>query len=305
MVLDPYYWSGDQTYYRAFYTTREGVGLGDSFADYNGILGSSEPGYFLLVMACYSWLDKDVLMSLLNGLFGFLLGRGLVALNTSRIVMLLVAVNYYLLMLYLAADRLKLALLFVLLSAVRAGAWQYVMLTFSMLSHVQTAVLIIGRVLANLIPTLRILLAGRLRLQLLLAPVVVVFLGLPLWYLREYVATKAEVYMGGVQQGVSPLLKPLAFAAITLVYTSGRRLEALALHAPLIIGSAMVGSERLAVFSYFIFMYYGVQVRGGLNLGVLSSCAYFAFTGVVFMFDVVTYGTGYYWKISILERLFG
>jgi hypothetical protein len=303
-VVAPYYTGGDQLYYRAFYETRSGSSFADSFVDYQAILGSNEPGYFLVVMAFSRWLDKDALMAMMNALLGYFLGQGLVKINASRFVILLLAGNYYLYVMYFAADRLKLAVLFLLLAMAKP---RYARLAYfaAIISHLQSIVLLVGRLLGEGIRNLWPLLRGRLRRDAMWAPLVILILTVPVYFLRDYAVNKLEVYTWVASQGSVSLLKPAAMLAITLFYAPGRRIEAASMHLPIMVVSSLVGVERLVLFGYGIFMYYGLQVRRGLNFGVLMSSLYFAITGVVFIFDVVNYGTGYYWTTPPIMRIFG
>ncbi len=110
--------------------------------------------------------------------------------------------------------------------------------------------------------------------------------------LQEHLVNKMGVYIN--QLGIVGVSKVFLFLLMTLYYAWSKRTEIIALFFPILILAFLFGGERLVIFGYFIFMYYGLQSHRGLNLGVVVTSFYFAVKGVLFLYDVVVYGDGFY-----------
>lgn len=72
-LILPFYSAGDQISLRHVYEMLPNLGFLEGFFYYNGTLDSQEPGYFLLVYVFSGFMDKDLLMSLLNAVLGYYL----------------------------------------------------------------------------------------------------------------------------------------------------------------------------------------------------------------------------------------
>jgi hypothetical protein len=96
------------------------------------------------------------------------------------------------------------------------------------------------------------------------------------------------------QSGVLGLFKVLLFMLMSLYYAWPKRLEIFALFIPILVFTAFFGGERFVILGYFVFMFYGLQVSRGLNLGVIATSSYFAVKGILFLDNVFVYGDGFY-----------
>jgi hypothetical protein len=301
----PYYVDGDQVMYRYFYDTREGVDLAVSYEDYGNLIGSQEPFYFALVTAFSGWCDKDLLMSLFNGMFGYFVGRGLALLDASKIVTALLAVNFYMVILFFSAERFKLGVLFISIAFMYRGLARYAAVVVAVMSHVQVLLVIVAQLVANAAKALPLLLRGRVERRVLWTVLGPVLGSVALVPVIEYTLNKLAYYHEGSKEtGAALLMKPVVFFALTAIYAGRERVAGLALQATILSATAVVGTERLVIFSYMIFMYYGLQVRRGVNAGVLLTCIYFAATGIVALSDTYYYGNAFYWKIPTIMRFF-
>jgi len=291
-LILPFYSAGDQISFRHVYEILPNLGFLEGFFYYNGALDSQEPGYFLLVYVFSGFMAKDLLMSLLNAALGYYLGLWLISKNVSWRIIALLSLNFYLLVLFFSAERLKLSLLFVLMASAYSGVFRYSYLCFAIFSHVQTALLLVSKLCANISISMLRMFRGRLALRLLFSLVGALFMAGLLFTLREHILSKMEVYMalGG---DVTQLIKPLIFTAFTLYYARHRWFEAISMQAPIILAAFIVGGNRVVLFSYFVFMLYGLQFRRGSNFGVYLFSTYFFVKGLIFITNIISYGTGF------------
>jgi hypothetical protein len=93
--------------------------------------------------------------------------------------------------------------------------------------------------------------------------------------------------------GVGGMLRPAVFAVLAVLYAD-RKLEAFIASSSVVVLAFFLGSERLTIFSYFIFMYYALQYNRGLNVVVIATSIFFAIKGFVFMKVAMEYGDGFY-----------
>ena len=61
----------------------------------------------------------------------------------------------------------------------------------------------------------------------------------------------------------------------------------------MVIAVFMVGGDRVNIFGYFAFLYYGLQIRRGWNFGVLATSLYFTYSSIGFLINVFQLGDGF------------
>ena len=141
LLLFPYFTGGDQVHYRLFYDGVVGRSPAEAFSFYSDTLGSSEPGYFFLIYFFSGFVSKDILLSLINFLFTYFIFLWLLTNRVRFYIFPLLLLNFYFLVLLFSAERLKLSLLFFLMSYFSVGVIRYVLFGFSLFSHAQVLML--------------------------------------------------------------------------------------------------------------------------------------------------------------------
>ena len=48
------------------------------------------------------------------------------------------------------------------------------------------------------------------------------------------------------------------------------------------------------MIGYFVFLYYALPIRNGLNIGVVATSIYFLFASLNFLTKVIEHGDGFY-----------
>lgn len=299
-VLLQYYVSGDQAYYHSFYEAIPEYGFKDGFIYYTSALGSMEPMYYVLTYFFSGLVDKDILMSFINSLFYLLLIRLLVRNKVSFPIICLLLFNFYLMVLLFAAERLKVAIFFMLFALSFSGSLRYWFLGLSLISHVQVVFLIAGKLIASFVDYAKPLLNGKLKYGAISTFGAAIIVFLVMYLLRDHIFSKFEAYSslgesgGSYSGGFSAMLKPLIFLLFSLYYARQKKLEVFSMHFPLLVAAFLIGEERIVIFSYFVFMYYALQVNRGENLGVIVFSFYFLVKGIYFIGKIYTYGNGFY-----------
>lgn len=292
MIIYPYYIKGDQFGYRAFYDGVIELGFRDAFAFYRASLGSSEPIYFALVYFFSGFVDKDYLFSALNGMLAFVVSRLMENRGMRWYVGPFIFFNFYFFVLLFAAERLKVALLIFGIAYLLKGVARYSSLVVSILAHVQVILLACSAQAFRAEAIMRAFLKARLNKEsAILAGVIILLLAITP-FLANHVYAKYKYYQSF--GGFLEIVKPLIFTILACLYARWRSFEAIIASMPILVAAFAIGADRVVIFSYFTFLYYALNYRGGLNVGVLVTSIYFAFKGCLFLVSVITFGDGFH-----------
>jgi hypothetical protein len=296
--IAPYNSEGDQQHYNKFYDGISSYSYLEGLIFYRSALGSSEPVYYSMVWLLADLIEKNSMMSLLNALLGTLLFQWMFKHRVSMFVIAMQSMNFYLLVLFFAAERLKLAVLFLMISVYLLGWLRYLFIGFSVLSHAQMVILIVARMFSTYTLELASILHGYIRRK----TIILYFFGIAAFIailvpIYPHILQKYNHYSFRVSQ-VSvwyEIIKPIIFMLMTLPYALklNTGLESFYMHVTLTIAIMFVGNDRLVIISFFIFMYYALRVHRGLNLGVLVLSVYFGIKGIVFLNKIFLYGNGF------------
>ncbi|MGH8601214.1 MAG: hypothetical protein ACREXR_00010 [Gammaproteobacteria bacterium] len=289
--LYPQYSEGDQTNYRMFYDVASLLPISDAFYVYQQLLGTSEPLYFLLTYALSGVLDKDFLFSFVNSMISYFVVSWMLKSRVSFLFLPLLLTNFYVLVLFFAAERLKIGVLFFLFAA-RAGQFNsYLFSALAIFSHLQMSVPAVILQIIRLQKDFLRLAQGFLTKKLFLSCFCIFVLALMAIPLLEHATGKLIFYMSA-SGGLAEILKPLVFLMLSVYYANDKFVAFLS-SAQIVLLSLLVGSDRLVIFSYFLFMYYGLKVNRGVNFGVAVSSLYFSVKGIIFIQSVLECGEGF------------
>lgn len=288
-----FYVNGDQVFYTRFYENVSRYGFFGGYIYYNAQLGAREPVFYVLVFLLSPFIQKAVLFSFINAVLGFFLAKGLLRLKMVPILLLPLASNLYLITLYLSAERLKVSLtFFVIALTLRNSKLRNMFLGLSVLSHFQSAILIIPQYSRIISDTMKKLLHGKLyyksfKLFFLFIAGVGLFV-----VFQDALLRKISGYSDSYQ-GITNIINPLIFCLLTVYFRINKKFETVVLHLPIIVAAYFLGDMRMTIFSYFIFMFFAVQYKRGLNFWVLISLIYFSIKGFGFLERVLLYGNGF------------
>lgn len=293
LVLYPFYSSGDQTQYRVFYDSVSNMGLIEAFIYYRGALDSQEPGYFLLSYMFSGLLPKDVLFSALNGFLVYFLYLQLMNKSTSIIVLLLLSTNFYLMVLFFSAERLKLALTLLVAANYYRGVSRFSLTLVAISSHITVVVLAAAKFMLYLKKVLQRLFTGIiLKRELLTLIALALISSIFIALLFDHLSHKFVAYNSQEESPLIAVIKTSIFVLTAILYSKDR-IEPVIAGIPILIAAYFFGSDRMVIFSYFLFMFYAVEVRGGLNFWTVISSFYFSAKGLIFIYQFVNYGDGF------------
>lgn len=291
LLIMPFYTDGDQTQYRKVYEALPDLGLTEGFLFYGGNLGSQEFVHFILSWVASRFVDKDLFIAFSNAILAYVIMSLFQKWRVSVIIaLLLLLTNFYFLVLYFAAERLKFGFIFLALSMIYIDHVKrfFGFATLALISHAQVIIVYVSilfnvfvRQIVKLFRTSTVS-----KSSLLFAP----FLFIPPLLVGNHLFSKFQSYYS--ERDLTELARILVFLLLALWY-SKKKMETFIMFIPMVITVYMVGGDRVNVLGYFAFLYYAMQFKGGWNFGVLATSAYFSFASIDFLVNVFQYGDGF------------
>lgn len=287
LYILPYYQFGDQASYRFFYAY---VGDLDTLEWYlywsEYTISTTEPVYVFLSWLCSKvGISKDIYISLCNAIFVYFLinAMQLKKYNMHIIIIIIIVLNYYFLVLYFAAERLKFAILFVLLYMLNSDKkYKDSFIFLAILSHSQILIGYLSYLFKELITNYKKL---NIKLIFVLSILVILLLG-------KHILGKILFYIS-FDNDILELNKIALFFILALYYSQNKK-ETVLLFIPLSIAILFLSGDRLNIFGYFIFLYYALQVNRGINLGIISTSLYFSYKSILLLQNIIVHGDGFY-----------
>lgn len=292
--LSDYYLYGDQFYYRNFYSLAENLDFSEVVILANSKLGSVEPFYPFLVWVFSGLVPKIIFVSFSNAILAvFTLRLGKLVGGSPIVVSLVLLSNFYFYVLFFSAERLKYGFILFFLGLIfwTSGKLNksFASIFFSVLAHTQMLIMLLGNVLNVVIDNRRKIFNIRFIPVFVVLGVLVVGMFV---YLLPHLLGKFSAYSNRAFD-LSGLVKIFLFSSMTLWYAKFSRHAFLQL-LPLVLASAVLGSERIVMLVYFLFMYYSIGVRRGFNFGVLLVNFYFFIKTIYFVQNVIVHNNAFY-----------
>ena len=296
LIISSLYTGGDQIGYKNAYSLIEGLGIREAFPIYDHNVSSPEYMHFLITyIGVNAGISKDILMSVLNGLLAACSFKIFKLWGVDyRVSCLIIFSNFYFLVLYFAAERLKIGFIFLTFSLlhVKKPFKSYALAIFSIWSHfsllfIYSAAWIhefYGNSSLKTPPGER---KKLLMFLLIIPPLVFVFYESKMlfWKLGTYVQQNANFSLMGIMPIVIIILMSGVYARDLL--------KSFFVFAPITIFIIIMGGSRLNMLAYFIFLSFALRVNGGINLGVLISSLYMLYKSIGFMSNVLDHGHGF------------
>lgn len=300
LIIAPYYIGGDQRTYISVYDKLFKLDFQEGFEFYTQTLTSKEYVHYSIIwLASGLGVDKNLVMAVSNAFLAYFAMRVFEKWRVSIFVAItIVLANYYMLVLYFAAERLKFGFLFLVLSMlyIKRNNRFYMLAGLAIFAHAQVLLLYVSMLftqvsmfLARFFKTFEFSIKKIFIFMMVLAPIA--------YFLAEYILDKSAKYATGNAFGAGVGLK-IDFTRIVLLlmlslWYSKNKKETVLLFIPLMVAVSVVGGDRVNMMAYFVFLYYGLQCNRGLNFGVLASTAYFTFKSYGFVADIIKYGDGF------------
>lgn len=289
--LSPYYFAGDQFFYRKAYTIMSGLSFWDARALYQTQIGVREWGHFILMWAASSLeINKDLFNSFLNAIIAAKIAQIFLEKNVSAIsILALVATNFYLYVLYFAAERMKVGFLFFLYAFQHRDCLVRLPLISFLVAGTHMSLLF-------LMPALALNYLKKFDFRSLIGVcflVVMSLLGIALViYSFEYVLWKVTFYIQNSQPTTWGVASACLFFGGAIFYAK-KKLDVVLVFLPLIALGLLVGSEQVTILFYAVFAWNALTYKSGLNIGFISTTIYFAVKSYIFVANIFSTGQGF------------
>lgn len=303
LVVFPYYTEGDQSHYIKFYEAMESLDIVTGYVAYLNYLGAVEPLYYLIVYLGSGFISKTLLFSIFNAILAYYLSKTLIALNVNKVLIFSLLLNYYLVVLFFAAERLKVSMTFFLISFHQRTLFKsYFFILLSILSHLQAMLLVVATKFTFIFSEIKRFFPRSVLKRMFFYMLIAGAVFGAIIFMFDGLRRKFEIYSAVVR--VDGVIKPMVFMALTLLYAQRNYFKIILIFIPLTVASVIVGPDRIVIFCYFVFFAFAVQVRRGLNVGMILTLCYFLYQGVDFVINIIKYNTGYIFKLKNLALIY-
>ena len=297
LYFAPYYSAGDQISYTNYYNSVVGKSIFGAYLLQIKLLSSYEPLYALFVWVFSRVIEKDTFDSLMNLFLCYSAVKLFLHLGANRFfIFLFVLANFYMLVLYFAADRLKLSFLFFFLGFdafyTKKEIRSVPLFLLSILSHLQILLFLFSVVSILLMENgLKIFTRLVINLkELLLIISISVFVLVILIFFYEHIINKLEFYLS---DSITEIFKPSVFLILSLFSSTNKR-YVVASFIPLLIAAFIVSGDRIVMMAFLLFLYYSVGERGISRGMVWITALYFTYKSYFFVQSIVLHGNGFY-----------
>lgn len=298
LIIGNLYYDGDQIYYTEAFNLVKGLNLTEAFVVYRSKITSEEPIHFIII-----WLfsnlgvEKNLLMSVLNALLVYTLVRILLKWKVLNwVIFAIIISNFYILVLFFSAERLKISILFLFISVLlyeqRIKSVFFAFL--AVLTHSQTILIILAKFLGEFIFKIKKL-NNIFSFKNIIGKLLIILLFVSLFFfLKDHLLSKYSSYSDLSKQKslLTNIWQSLVFLFFSIGY-SKNKLETASIFLFVIIASSLVGSDRITIIAYFYFMFYALRFNRGFNIGVILSIFYFGYKSIIFISNILQNGHGF------------
>ena len=299
LFLAPYYFASDQIQYIGAYNAVYGHNFIDGFLAYRGYLSTEEPIHYTIVWIFSNLgFTKNVVMATANSVLAYLLMRTLVEWRVSIYVALaLVLTNFYVLVLYFAAERLKFGFIFLLLAVLftkRKGSSIFLAIV-AIMAHIQLIILYTAQLFsASMQSFMTGIKISKSFYKDAFLYLFVALLVVAAWtVLGDHLIYKLGAYtVREHNNSIFGVWKSCVFLVLALIY-SREKFKTVCAFSIVIASVIIVGPDRVNMMAYVLFMFYALQYKRGVNVGVAITSIYFAFKSIGFVLRIIYNGHGF------------
>lgn len=289
LFLHPFYIYGDQEFYRDFFKNINNYNeISEAFYFYRNTVGATEPLYLIFSKIISFFFDKDIIYSIINGVFlgvatSLLMRRGL-----NIFLAIIFVFNFYVMTLFFSAERLKLGLLFLGVFFLMKSNWRFVFLIAAPLFQFQLIIPISSWLIWRFYGGIRSI---KLSVLFILIALAILMYYQFYDYLVVYIGSKLESYQDAGWGGGVALVKPLVFIGVAFFAVERENyLRFIFSVTPILVASYFFGSERQTLLAYAVMIYFWSKKRCGFNFPLILASLYFFAQGLFFVDEFLKSG---------------
>ena len=251
LILSGWYTDGDQVGYHLAYELVRGLGPTEGRVVYNIKITSNEGVHFwFLLLSGIIDIDKNLFMSVINGILSAYILLLLFRWEANFwLAIAIVMTNYYLYVLYITAERLKLALLFLVLSLLfnKTRIKFIIFLITSIFAHFSIIIIYSGSFLASLADKFAMWRSDKLLINYFLCILIASLLVITNF---DYLYWKVNSYITSSQGfNIFALIPVIILVFFSFLYSDSYKKIALQF-LPVVLGIALIGGSRLNMFAF-------------------------------------------------------
>lgn len=293
MTVGALYTEGDQYNYGRVYDAIGSLTLAEAFVFYTQSLSSIEIVHFLFIWLLSGLISKVLLFSFANVFLAFLVIRYFDFLKVNFFVSaFFVLTNFYVYVLFFAAERLKFGFIILLLGLLISYSKRLrnTICIASIFGHFQMLIVLAPRIFELAVLSLvRLFHFQKFNFQVLY----LVLVGCIGFFFLDAFAAKFEAY--NRETLLIDFLRISLFLTLALWYSIKRRLmlNVILQFTPLLVAVYLLGGDRVNMIAYIYFLAYGLTYRNGLNMGVFLTSIYFFGKTIFFLNSINEFGHGF------------
>ena len=213
-------------------------------------------------------------MSFFNSLLAVVYYKLALLRNGNKFLSFLIVIfSYYFFVLFFSADRLKFSFLFLGLALLYKNKIRNLYFYIALLSHIQTLIIFTSINIKKFKSIFKI------------SYIFYFFtFSLIILYLFEHILNKLPAYLFK-NYDIFGILKIIFFYILAKRFSKEKNIFIYFL--PILFFSLFFGGDRIVIYSYFLFMYFSLNYKNGLNFGVILVNLYFFFESINFIYKIL------------------
>tara|TARA_R100001224_G_scaffold111329_1_gene91180 strand:- start:25940 stop:26911 length:972 start_codon:yes stop_codon:yes gene_type:complete len=296
IIISPFYVLEDQEVYRKVYSEIQGKGLIEAYAIYKSQIFTNEIGHFFLIWLISDYFDKDLIMALINSALAYFSIKILRRYGAHFLVVFSVVVlGYYSWVLFLSAERLKISVAFLMvaiyLSVNGKRKSSFFLYLFSLITHLQNLVVVSILLVGNYFNDVkRALFSGRVsRKNLIFLSISFFSLIIVAAFFSSHILSKISAYNS--DKSFVDFLRISLFLFASLYYGHRDVGKVVLIFSVLYVAIFFVGGERINIIGYYVFLYFCLRKRQGINVGFFLVTGYYFLNLINYLSNVFQCGS--------------
>lgn len=288
-ILDLYQY-GDQVHYRRFYSDISEVSFFEAFALGYFYLASIEPlTIFMLWIGSSLEIPKDIYISFFNAGLAVSLIKLCEKYKVKWYVILLLLSNFYLLVLFTGAERLKFAYLILIISLLSNKKYINNLIYLSPLAHLQSTLLIAPKMILSFYQNNFRKKSSLFRNVLSIIFFIILFYFF--YFLKDAILRKFYSYYTS-SWDISEIFQLSVLLLVYLIITKNYK-HSFLIFVPLFFLAMIIGNDRVNMMG-FTFITFLLMRANKLNHPLyIALLFYFVYKAYFLLFNIINYGEGW------------
>ncbi|MFC3033117.1 hypothetical protein ACFOEE_11355 [Pseudoalteromonas fenneropenaei] len=291
------YTEGDQYHYIKFYNALKNAELSSLLQLMKGYLNAGEPlSGFVLWLGANANIDKIIYISFLNSIFAVGLYLLCAKHDAKWYFILLLYFNFYIIVLFTGAERLKISILLLTYGLLIRNAIGNILSLSSCVAHFQSSIVIFSMLFEYCIKASLSIFKSLTFKGKDLAFIIISLIvgGALLTVFGKSIIGKISGY-SELSRGIVELTQLISLCFLAF-FVLKNRFEFYCYMLPVMLISFVVGSSRINILAFLIFSFFVLVQKKTNHPIVIALMSYFVFKGYLFIENIFVYGNGFYIK---------